>query len=356
MKHLDFTHGRLAFSLDSFEMTPILPETLERRMQLFYVDDETGLQEMIGFSDFTDLQEMRKRSSAIWLHVSGTLGDEFWKHLRQFLDLSDEEVKQLKNPHGRPTYEDFPNGIFWTMHRASVTESVDAIEAINFFLCENVLITRQFSHDQAFAMLTHRLMSKGEQLANLKADSLAAELVGDVIDSFVRVLELGGNKLEMIQNRIIRNPGKKELYMINRAQQIIWIFLNTVWPIETVLRALSKSRNKALSDNGRAELAYRCEEAESVVRLFETYRATSYNLMDVYVSGIGLKTNETTTVLTIIATLFLPPTLIAGIYGMNFQIPEVHVEFGYYFCLGAMFAVSGGLLIWLKIRGFIDFS
>lgn len=353
MKQLEFNHGRVSFSLESFEMTPILPDTLERRMQLFYID-ESGLNEFMGFNDFSDLHDLRTKSTAIWLHVSGTLGDEFWKHLKSFLDLSDEETKHLKNPHGRPTYEDFPNGVFWALHRASVTESVDAVESINFLLCQNVIVTRQFSHDQAFTMLSHRLMAKGEQLASFKADLLAAELVGDVIDSFVRVLELGGNKLEKIQNRIIRNPGKKELHMINRAQQIIWIFLNTVWPIETVLRALSRSRNASLSDEGRNELAYRCQQAESVVKLFETYRATSYNLMDVYVSGIGLKTNETTTVLTIIATLFLPPTLIAGIYGMNFQIPEIHVQFGYYFCLGAMFAVSGGLLLWLKLKGFID--
>ncbi|HNA74564.1 MAG TPA: CorA family divalent cation transporter, partial [Candidatus Obscuribacter sp.] len=94
--------------------------------------------------------------------------------------------------------------------------------------------------------------------------------------------------------------------------------------------------------------------AGAVVRLFETYRAMSYNLMDVYVSGLSLRTNESTVVLTMIATLFLPPSLIAGIYGMNFNIPEVHVTFGYYFCLASMVVVSGGLLIWLKLKGFID--
>lgn len=60
-------------------------------------------------------------------------------------------------------------------------------------------------------------------------------------------------------------------------------------------------------------------------------------------------------ILTVIATLFLPPTLIAGIYGMNFQIPEVHYTFGYYACLALMVVVSGGLLWWLKTRGFLDF-
>jgi magnesium transporter len=76
--------------------------------------------------------------------------------------------------------------------------------------------------------------------------------------------------------------------------------------------------------------------------------------MDVYVSGLSLRTNRTTTLLTIIATVILPPSLIAGIYGMNFAIPEVHAASGYYFCIVGMFLISGTLLAWLKLNGHIE--
>jgi magnesium transporter len=220
-------------------------------------------------------------------------------------------------------------------------------------MSDKVLVTRQFSHDYAFSAVSHYLLSKGDLLKDLKVDGLAANLVQDVIDSYVQLLVVGGTRLETIQNKIIRHPGKEELNLINRAQQVIWIFLNAVWPIETVILAMVRSKNPILTDEGRQELNYRLSELDSVVRLFETYRAMSYNLMDVYVSGLSLRTNETTTVLTMIATLFLPPTLIAGIYGMNFYIPEIHVSFGYYACLASMIVVSGGLLIWIKSKGFV---
>jgi len=185
-------------------------------------------------------------------------------------------------------------------------------------------------------------------------DRLAAILIEEIINSYVELLKLGGTKLEVIQNKIILNPGKKELDMINRAQQCIWIYLNQVWPLETVLLALQRTSNPLMTDQGRQQISYRQGETAAVIRLFETYRAMSYNLMDVYVSGLSLRTNRTTTIFTVIATLFLPPTLIAGIYGMNFFIPEVHAASGYYLCLSLMFLVSGGMLFWLKHNGHLE--
>lgn len=353
MKVQDFTYGRQIFCTETFEMVPSLPDIVERRIQYFYADND-GLMEA-HFIDFEHLQEDMKDKSLVWLHVSGTIGDEFWKHLRQFLDLSDEQVKILRNPHKRAYFDDFPNGMFWSVQSPAVTESVDALETINFLLTEKVLFTRQFSHDNAFSVTSHNLISKAEMHKNMTTDVLAGELMEDVLLNYVDVLKLGGTKLETIQNKIIRNPGKEELHLINRSQQMIWIFLNVLWPVETVINSVQRSKNKVLSEAGKQEFAYRMHEVGALVRTFETYRSMSYNLMDVYVSGLGLRTNETTEVLTIVATLFLPPTLIAGIYGMNFNIPEVHNPYGYYVCLLAMFAVSGGLLYWFKQKGIIRF-
>lgn len=353
MKELSFNHGRLAFSTETFEMLPCLPDRLESRLQMYYMDSE-GLMET-HFTGFDDLVEQRSEKSLVWLHISGTPGDEFWQHMGKALALSDQEVKYIRSPHLHSVADDFEDGLFWSLQRPSSNMEMDALESINFFLLEKTLITRQFSHESAFALAAHHLMSKGSQYASFTVDLLAAQLVEDILKSYLDLLKLGGTKLETIQNKIIRKPGKAELHLINRSQQIIWIYLNAIWPIELVLQSIIHSRSSILTANGLADFNARLEEANSVLRLFETYRAMSYDLMDVYVSGLGLRTNETTMVLTIIATLFLPPTLIAGVYGMNFQIPEVGVSGGYYWCLGAMFAVSGGLLFWLKKRGFISF-
>lgn len=353
MKELEFVHGRLVFCNQSYQMVPGLPETVEPRIQLYYVD-ENGLGES-GFYDFGSLSQLKAEKTLLWLHIAGLPGEEFWKQLRQFLDLSDEQKKYLKNPHQRSVYEDFGDAVFWTLQRPTVSENVDALETVNFLIANSVLVTRQFSHDNAFSLVTHRLMSKGAQLAGTGCDELAGELVADIINSYLDLLRTGGTRLEMIQNKIIRNPGKEELELINRSQQLIWIFLNAVWPVETILQSINHSRSAIITSEGKRVFEARLAEASSALRLFETYRAMSYNLMDVYVSGLGLRTNETTMILTVIATLFLPPTLIAGIYGMNFSIPEVQIRGGYYWCLGVMVAISSGLLIWLKRRDYIRF-
>ena len=353
MKELSFNHGRLSFSTETFEMIPCLPDRLESRLQLFYLDAD-GLMET-HFTGFEEAVEYRKTKSLVWLHIAGTPGDEFWKHLAKAFDLSDEEIKYIRGPHLRSVTDDFENGLFWSLQRPSTNLEMDTLESVNFFMLDRALITRQFSHENAFSVAAHHLMSKGAQCGNYTVDLLAAQLFEDILKSYLDLLKLGGTKLETIQNKIIRNPGKTELHLINRSQQMIWIYLNAIWPIELVLQSIAHSRSPILTSEGSADFRARLDEANSVLRLFETYRAMSYNLMDVYVSGLGLRTNETTMVLTIIATLFLPPTLIAGVYGMNFQIPEVHIVGGYYWCLAAMFGVSGGLLVWLWKRGFISF-
>lgn len=354
MKVLDFQSGRIVFSAETLKMEASLPEKVPARAQYFHFEEDVGFVEA-GFFDFDAMAKDLERKDFVWLHLSGSVSDEFFEHLKKFADFSDEQLKMLKFPHSRPFFEEYGNGLFWTMQRPFITENTDAIENVNFFLIDSVLITRQFSQDVAFGLVSHRFMSKGDQLSELTADKLAASLIDDVLQSYIEFLSVGGAKLESIQNKIIRRPGPEELLLINAAQQMIWIFLKSVWPLETLLQALVRTKSILITDDGRRELKYCLAEANSVIGLFDIYRQMSYDLMDVYVSGLGLRTNKTTMILTVIATLFLPPSLIAGIYGMNFPIPEIHLSFGYYIALGAMFVVSGGLLVWLKLRDYIEF-
>lgn len=355
MEKLSFSHGRQNFSLECFEMVPTLPEVIEPRIQVYSVN-ANGLNKF-GFHDFEQLKSMTEGDNFVWLHLSGSHSNEFWKELKAYADLSDEFVKSLRDPHSRSFIEELHGvGLFWSVHRPFVSEHFDGLEIVNFYLGTKILITRQFSHDDVFVEVVHRLFARETLLADFGADRIAAELVDSIIRSYYEALNLGGAKLEKLQTRIIRHPGKVELELINRAQQLVWIFLKSVWPLDTITHVLSRTKNPAISDEGKQEFSYCHDEADSCLRLFETYREMSYDVMDVYVSGIGLRTNETTKILTIIATLFLPPTLIAGIYGMNFQIPEVHLPLGYYICLGSMFIVSFGLLAWLKVKGFIEFK
>jgi magnesium transporter len=352
MKELDFKYGRMVFDEEELSMRPSLPDSVEFRLKLYYVD-ASGLSGR-AFIDFSELAKLREQNRFVWLHLAGTPGDEFWQHLHDFLDLSDQQVKYLRGPHQSAAHEEFDNGVFFTMLRASVSENFDALESVNFFMAPKMLFTRQFSNESMFSYVSHKLMEKGEHVGNLCCDCLATTLIEDVINTYVDALKLGSTRLETLQNKIIHRPGKEELHLINRAQQMIWIFLNHVWPLENMLQAMSRSAHPLWQDDSRKQIAYRREEASSTVRLFNTYREMSYHLMDVYVSNLSLRTNRTTTILTMIATMILPPSLIAAIYGMNFFIPEVHAAFGYYVCLAAMVAVSAGLMIWLKRSGYVE--
>jgi|AGTN01.1.fsa_nt_gi Mg2+ and Co2+ transporters len=354
MAQLSTNHGRLTFSLECFQMLPSLPDQVEPHVQVHSIG-ATGFNKF-GFQSFEQLKQYTSEEKCVWIHLVGSHSDDFWKELSKFADITDEHIKSLRHPHPRSFIDEGHSGIFWSVFKPWITDTLDGLEVVNFYLGKRLLITRQFSHDDIFGSIVHKLFAQGDTLGDMGADRLAADLLENVIHAYYDVLSIGGAKLEQLQTRIIKHPGKVELNMINRAQQLVWIFLKSVWPISTITNTLYRSRNPVITADGKLDLAYCHEEASSVLRLFETYRDMSYDIMDVYVSGLGLRTNETTKILTIIATLFLPPTLIAGIYGMNFTIPEVHFPLGYYVCLASMFVVSFGLLAWLKLRGFIDFK
>lgn len=353
MAQLSFNHGRLTFSMECFQMLPSLPDQIEAHVQVHSIGS-AGFNKYV-FQSFEQLKEATSGETCVWLHLVGSHDDYFWKDLSKFADITDEHIKCLRNPHARSFVDENQLGIFWSVFKPWITDSFDGLEVVNFYICDRLLITRQFSQEDIFAPIVHKLFAQGDRLGELGADRLAADLLETIIHAYYDVLTIGGAKLEQLQTRVIKHPGKIELNMINRAQQLVWIFLKSVWPIDTITSALSRSRNPVITADGKLDLAYCHEEASSVLRLFETYREMSYDIMDVYVSGLGLRTNETTKILTVIATLFLPPTLIAGIYGMNFVIPEVHFPFGYYVCLASMFGVSFGLLAWLHWKGFLDF-
>lgn len=168
MKEIDFTHGRLAFSKDTYEMLPCLPEMVDPRIQLFYMDPN-GLLES-GFREFAELETLRDQTNILWIHVSGVPSQEFWKQLGKFTDVGDEQMKYLRSPHTRSFFEDFENGLFWTLQRPSITENVDALETVNFLMVDKVLVTRQFSHENAFSLVVHKVMSKGHQFSTSRVD------------------------------------------------------------------------------------------------------------------------------------------------------------------------------------------
>src|SRR5579883_1437629 len=163
MDHLTFNHGRMVFSYETLEMTPSLPDEIELRIQIHQLA-ESGLIPRT-FIDFDELQKLAEEGAPLWIHLSGSLSDDFWKSLKKFSDLSDQQIKDVRHPHKRGFVDEHREGIFWTLTRPFVGENLDALETINFFLCERLLITRQFSHDDAFKLAVHKLMSKGEELA-----------------------------------------------------------------------------------------------------------------------------------------------------------------------------------------------
>jgi magnesium transporter len=170
-----------------------------------------------------------------------------------------------------------------------------------------------------------------------------------VIDNYFAVLEDVGDRVEDVYERVTKNPSRVELDSIRLLKRELLFMRKAVWPLREVLSHLEHGETALLASE---TLPYFRDVYDHVIQILdtvETYREMLTSLMDVYLSSIANRTNEVMKVLTIITTLFIPLTFLAGLYGMNFRfMPELEWRYGYYALLGVMAIVSVGMIVYFR--------
>lgn len=351
--------GKWCFSVETFELEPILDEKVEFSGTLLTYEDSNW--KKLEFTSFEQVEKRKREGIPTWVHLCGTWPDELLEKFTKLLNLNDEKRELLMSADQFSQAKDYTNNFLWSLNRATlipVTGEIElqySMETICFYLDKSLLLTRQGSEEHCFEELISQILEMNAIDRMKEIDEVAASAINDCLSSHGELLSIGGSRLGKTQGRVLRKPSKNELLKINVAQQIVWTQLQNVWPFEYVIETLSTSKNPIISDEGHVDFDNVRRRAEYIASLYESYREVTYDLLDLYSTAVSLRINESTIVLTIVATLFLPPTLIAGIYGMNFNnIPELNFPYSYPICLVLMLTISVSMLVWMKRKGYIE--
>ena len=299
----------------------------------------------------------------LWLNIDG-LGDvSVLEKLGQHFGLHPLCLEDVLNIPQRPKLEDFDDYEFMVFRMVvlqQLQELTGHTEQISLFLGATYVITFQEQIGDVFDPVRDRLRTMRGRIRHSGADYLAYALLDAAIDGFFPVLEELSERLAQLEESVLTDPHPGNLEEIYRVRRALTNLRRAVWPAREAINAFTRTDSVLVTDPTRMFLRDCYDHILQVIDVLETYRDLASGLMDTYLSSQSNRMNEVMKVLTIIATIFIPMSFIAGIYGMNFDpqkspwnMPELSWYWGYPFSLLLMLGIAIALLIFFRRRGWL---
>lgn len=291
----------------------------------------------------------------VWLHVQGTPTPELLQRLGDTYGLHPLALEDVLNQGQRTKFETYENQYFVVLnHPRRDADDQLAVDQVNFFLGENYVITLDEGPSDRFEPIRARLRGK-RLLRERGADYLFYSLIDVIVDEGFPLLEHMGEKLEDLETAVLDEPTKELRNQIHYIKRELVLLRRAWWPQREVIGTLIRDGDELLSETTRLYLRDCYDHSVRMIDFVETYREMTSSLLDTYLSSVSQRMNDIMKVLTIIATIFMPLTFIAGIYGMNFSheaspwnLPELTWHYGYFYALGVMIAIALAMLVYFK--------
>lgn len=290
-----------------------------------------------------------------WINVDG-LGDESTiRQLGQMLNLHPLALEDVVSLRQRSKVDDYESTLYTAIRMLSINEDRLAGEQVSFFLGKNFVLTFQETAGDCLDPVRERLRNTAGRIRAVGADYLLYALIDAIIDAYFPVLEIYDRRLEEMEERIIEHPDASIMSLLFTVKHDLTSLRRTLWPVREMAGALAHHESDLITSSTLVYLRDCQDHAVQLLELAESYRETGSSLMDFYLSSISNRMNEIMKVLTIIATIFIPLTFIAGIYGMNFDnMPELHTRYGYFISLGVMAALGLAMFAWFVHKGWLS--
>jgi len=260
-------------------------------------------------------------------------------------------LEDIMNTGQRPKMEDFNDYLFIVLKMLSYDEEENETktEQVSLILSSKFVISFQESEGDVFDPVRERIRSDRGRIRKMGVDYLAYSLIDAIVDNYFMVLEKIGEKIEDIEDELVKNPTPEVLHTIHRLKRELIFLRKSVWPLREVISRLERWESPLIDKSIDIYLRDVYDHTIQVIDALETFRDMLSGMLDIYLSSLSNRMNEVMKVLTIIATIFIPLTLISSIYGMNFKyMPELDWFWGYPLVYTVMLAVSAVMLIYFR--------
>ncbi len=282
-----------------------------------------------------------------WINVDGVHQVDVIENIGRHFELHPLIREDIMNTEQRPKMEDFERYIYIVLKMLYYDEKENEtkIEQVSLILGENFVISFQEMEGDIFDPIRERIRNGKGRIRKLGADYLAYALLDAIVDKYFLILERLGERIERMEEELVNNPKPEILHEIHRLKREMIFLRKSVWPLREVINGLERGESPLIQESSRIYLKDVYDHTIQVIDTVETFRDMLSGMHDTYLSVVSNRMNEVMKVLTIIATIFIPLTFIAGIYGMNFKfMPELEWRWAY-FAVWIIIVVIGVLMV-----------
>lgn len=323
---------------------------LEKVLIHLWEYDENNLSEY-DLTDIDDSKQYLESPSNTWINIYGLHDVERLKEIWNFFQLHPLMQEDIVNIHQRAKIEEYPEQMFFVIRMISISEDPEELksEQVSVVIGSNYVLTFQEDTFPIFEPVLHRLKSASPRLRKNGPDYLAYALIDTIVDHYFKVLEQFGEEIEVLENEVLENFENSIPEKIHRLRRKLIFFRKAVWPLRDSLNSLLREESKFINEENKVYFRDVHDHTIQIIDGLENYRDMVIGLLDMYMSQVSNKMNEVMKVLTIIATIFIPLTFIAGIYGMNFEyMPELKLPWAYPTLLILMLMTGVGMFYFFR--------
>ena len=294
----------------------------------------------------------REQPTVTWINVDridhiGTI-----EKIGECYGLHPLVLEDILNTDQRPKIEDYDQYYYIVLKMLYYRERTGQIEVeqISLILGRNFVISFQEGKEgDVFGPVRERIRNNKGRIRKMGADYLTYALIDAIVDSYFIILEKLGERIEFLEEALVTQPTTKTLREIHSLKREMIFLRKAVWPLREVISSLERGESSLIQESTRVYLRDVYDHTIQVIDSIETFRDMVSGMLDIYLSSVSNRLNAVMKVLTIITTLFMPLTFIAGIYGMNFKyMPELEWPWGYPLVLLVMLGIGISMLIYFR--------
>lgn len=332
--------------------TPVFvgePKRDKIRIDIIAYNEHT-LRELADIS-VQELDSLDQPNAVTWINVAGIHDLHVIEAIGKRFGLHPLTVEDIVNTTQRPKAEVFPDYLFIALKMMSYHQTKDSVnvEHVSVILGENYVISFLEDEGDVFDIVRERLRRSIGRIRTSRSDYLAYSLMDAVVDHYFLVVEQIGSFIDEVDDRLSTEAHPDDVHLIHRLKREILGLRKAVWPFREEISAIDKSASALIHPETHVFLRDLYDHTIQVIDIVENFRELLNGMHDLYLSSVSNRTNEIMKMLTIIATIFIPLTFIAGVYGMNFeQMPELKWRWGYYFIWFVMLLCGGSMVIYFK--------
>lgn len=290
-----------------------------------------------------NLDNYKDSHKKIWLNIHGLNDATLIKLVGDLFHLHPLVQEDILNTEQRPKIDEFDDYVFIETRSFNYEKDTMSVtsEQISLVLGSNFLLTFQESSVGIFEPVRQRLRATHAHICELGVDYLAYSLLDSIVDRYFKVLEDVGDESEALEDALLRKPTNTELHSIHQLKHVSIELRRAVWPLREVINSLTRNENGFFTPATMPYLRDIYDHTVNFIESLESIRDSLSGMMDIYMASVSNRVNLEVRALTVVAMLFMPATLIAGIFGMNFhEMPWLNDQNGFWWAIGLMVGIA----------------